>query len=51
LKDRWGFNAQQFMEKKGLVPVAATFMLVAGNMKSAAANIGMTVQAGVDKVR
>ncbi|KAF2101650.1 PEBP-like protein [Rhizodiscina lignyota] len=50
LKDRWGFNAYKFMEMKGLVPVAATFMLVGGNLKSAAENLGMTAKAGVDKI-
>jgi len=50
LKDRWGFNAQKLLEMKGLQPVAATFMLVGGNLQSAVANAMMTTQAGVNKV-
>lgn len=50
LKDRWGFNAQKFMEMKGLKVEAATFMLVGGTLKSAAANMMMSGQAMVDKV-
>jgi hypothetical protein len=50
LKDRWGFHAEKLMAKKKLEPVAATFMLVGGTLKSAAANAGMTVEAGVNKV-
>ena len=50
LKDRWGFNAQKFFENKGLKVEAATFMLVAGNLKSAAKNMALSGQAIVDKV-
>ncbi|KAK6527595.1 hypothetical protein TWF694_004579 [Orbilia ellipsospora] len=50
LKDRWGFNAQKLLEEKGLEAVAVTFMFVAGTIKSAAENITMTAQAGVNKV-
>ena len=50
LKDRWGFNAQKFCELKGLTVEAATFMRVAGTMKSAAANMAMSGQAIADKV-
>ncbi|KAJ4348704.1 uncharacterized protein N0V89_010082 [Didymosphaeria variabile] len=49
LKDRWGFNAQKFLEMKGLKVEAATFMLVGGTLKSAAANVMMSGQAMVDK--
>lgn len=51
LKDRWGFNAQALIEKKELEIVAANFMHVGGTLKSAAANMAMTGQAVVDKVR
>lgn len=50
LKDRWGFNAQKFIEMRGLEVEAATFMLVSGTMKSAAANMLMSGQAMVNKV-
>ncbi|KAF3917662.1 hypothetical protein AA313_de0208143 [Arthrobotrys entomopaga] len=50
LKDRWGFNAQKFLEEKELEAVAVTFMFVAGTLKSAADNIAMTAEAGVNKV-
>ncbi|KAF2443463.1 PEBP-like protein [Karstenula rhodostoma CBS 690.94] len=49
LKDRWGFNAQKFLDLKGLKVEAATFMLVGGTLKSAAANMVMSGQAIVDK--
>ncbi|KAL5390391.1 hypothetical protein DPSP01_001958 [Paraphaeosphaeria sporulosa] len=49
LKDRWGFNAQKFLEMKGLQVEAATMMLVGGTLKSAAANMMMSGQAMVDK--
>ncbi|KAJ4289621.1 hypothetical protein N0V90_010950 [Kalmusia sp. IMI 367209] len=49
LKDRWGFNAQKFFEMKSLKIEAATFMLVGGTLKSAAANLMMSGQAIVDK--
>lgn len=50
LKDRWGFDAADFMRRKSLVPVAATFMLVGGNAKSAAENLKLTGQAIAHKV-
>lgn len=50
LKDRWGFNAQKFLENKDLKVEAVTFMRVAGTLKSAAANMGMTAQAVTNKV-
>ena len=49
LKDRWGFNAQKFIEMKDMKVEAATFMLVSGTMKSAAANMMMSGQAMIDK--
>lgn len=51
LKDRWGFNAQKLIEKKGLKVEAANFMRVQGTMKSAAANAGMMGEAAMNKVR
>lgn len=51
LKDRWGFNAQNLLDEKNLKVEAVTFMRVAGTLKSAAANLGMTTQATVNKVR
>ena len=51
LKDRWGFNAQRFMELKDLEPVAVAYMLVGGTLKSAVDNLGMTVSAAANKVR
>jgi len=50
LKDRWGFNAQKFMDNKGLKPVAVTYMLVGGTLKSTVDNMAMTGQAVVDKI-
>lgn len=50
LKDRWGFNAQKLIEKKGLRVEAANFMRVQGTLKSAAANAGMMGEAAVNKV-
>ncbi|KAI8931785.1 hypothetical protein NX059_011422 [Plenodomus lindquistii] len=50
LKDRWGFDAQRLIEKKGLKVEAVTFMRVGGNLKSAGANVGMMGRAVVDKV-
>ncbi|KAH9876574.1 hypothetical protein J1614_003705 [Plenodomus biglobosus] len=50
LKDRWGFNAQKLIEKKGLKVEAVTFMRVEGNLKSGAANMGMMGQAMVNKI-
>lgn len=50
LKDRWGFNAHQLIKDKGLQVEAATYMLVGGTLKSAAANIALTGQAVVNKV-
>lgn len=51
LKDRWGFNAQKLIEKKGLKLEAVNFMRVQGTLKSAAANAGMMGQAAINKVR
>ena len=51
LKDRWGFNAQEMIAKKGLKVQAVNFMRVGGTLKSAAANMAMTGQAMVNKVR
>jgi len=50
LKDRWGFNAQQLLEKKNLTVEAATYMFVGGTLKSAVDNVAMTAQASVNKV-
>jgi len=50
LKDRWGFNAQKFMDGKGLKVETATFMKVGGTLKSTIDNMGMTAQAGVNKI-
>lgn len=50
IKDRWGFNAQALLEKKGLEVLAVNYMLVGGNVKSAGANAGMMVQGAVNKV-
>ncbi len=50
LKDRWGFNAQKLIEKKGLKVEAANFMRVQGTLKSAATNAGLMGQAAVNKV-
>lgn len=51
LVDRWGFNAQKLIEKKGLRVMAANFMLVHGTLGSAATNAGLMGQAAVNKVR
>jgi hypothetical protein len=51
IKDRWGFNAQRFMEKKGLKVEAVTFMRVGGTLKSAAETTGMMASGMVNKVR
>jgi hypothetical protein len=50
LKDRWGFNAQKFVEEKGLEIVGVNFMRVGGTLMSAGANMVMMGQAVVDKV-
>ena len=50
LKDRWGFNAQKVIEKKGLKVEAVNFMRVGGTLKSAAANMVMMGQAVTNKV-
>jgi phosphatidylethanolamine-binding protein len=50
LKDRWGFNAQKLLEQKQLKVEAITYMLVDGTLKSAADNMVMTIQAGLNKV-
>jgi hypothetical protein len=51
LKDRWGFNAQKFVEMKGLKVEAVNFMRVGGTLKSAAATTALMGQAMVNKVR
>ncbi|KAL6709829.1 hypothetical protein ACN47E_000614 [Coniothyrium glycines] len=50
IKDRWGFNAQQLIEKKGLKVEAVNFMRVGGTLKSAAANSAMMGQGLLNKV-
>ncbi len=50
LKDRWGFNAQKLIEKKGLKVEAANFMRVHGTLGSAATNLGLMGQAALNKV-
>lgn len=50
LKDRWGFNAADFIKSKELEVVAATFMLVGGNVNSAADNLKMTAEGVKNKV-
>ncbi|KAF1945287.1 PEBP-like protein [Clathrospora elynae] len=50
LKDRWGFDAQKLIEKKGLEVLAVNFMRVGGNLKSSVANAVMMGQAAVNKV-
>lgn len=50
LKDRWGFNAQKLIEKKGLKLEAVNFMRVHGNLSSAVANAGLMGQAALNKV-
>jgi phosphatidylethanolamine-binding protein len=50
LKDRWGFNAQKFLEEKNLKVEAVTFMLVGGTLKSLVDNLSMTAQAAGNKV-
>ncbi|XPS79502.1 hypothetical protein M3J07_011502 [Ascochyta lentis] len=50
LKDRWGFNAQELIEKKGLKVEAVNFMRVHGTLGSAATNAGLMAQAAVNKV-
>ena len=50
LKDRWGFNAMQLCEKKGLEVLACNFMRVGGTMESSLANAGLMAQAVINKV-
>lgn len=50
IKDRWGFNTQEFMDIKGLKVEAATFMKVGGTMKSAMKTSGMMAQGMANKV-
>jgi phosphatidylethanolamine-binding protein len=50
LKDRWGFNAQKLIEKKGLKVEAMNFMRVNGTLGSAAANAALMAQAAANKV-
>lgn len=51
IKDRWGFNVQELVEKKGLKVEAVNFMRVGGTLKSAVANAGMMAQGMGNKVR
>ncbi|KAF2624317.1 PEBP-like protein [Macroventuria anomochaeta] len=50
LKDRWGFNAQNLIEKKGLKVEAVNFMRVHGTLGSAATNAGLMGQAAINKI-
>ena len=50
LKDRWGFSAQKFIEKKSLKVEAVNFMRVQGTLGSAATNAGLMGQAAINKV-
>ena len=50
LKDRWGFDAQELLEKKGLKVEAVNFMRVHGTVGSAVTNAGLMGQAAVNKV-
>jgi hypothetical protein len=50
IKDRWGFNAQQLIERKGWRIEAATFMRVGGTLKSATETTGMMAQGMANKV-
>jgi hypothetical protein len=45
LFDRWKFNTAQFLEQNNLEVVAATYMLVEGNLKSGVANVGLLASA------
>lgn len=45
LFDRWKFNTAQFLERNRLEVVGATYMLVEGNLKSGAANLGLLANA------
>ncbi|EED14239.1 conserved hypothetical protein [Talaromyces stipitatus ATCC 10500] len=45
LFDRWKFSTKQFMEENNLEVVAATYMLVEGNLKSSVANAGLMANA------
>lgn len=48
--DRMKFDTQHFIERNGLEVVAATYMLVEGNLKSAVKSVGLTAQGLGDKV-
>ncbi|RAO72517.1 uncharacterized protein BHQ10_008529 [Talaromyces amestolkiae] len=50
LFDRWKFNTAQFLEENNLEVVAATYMLVEGNLKSGAANLGLMANAIGNKI-
>lgn len=50
LFDRWKFNTAQFIMNNNLEVVAATFMLVEGNIKSGVKNAGLMAGAVVDKI-
>ncbi|QGA21477.1 hypothetical protein EYB26_009188 [Talaromyces marneffei] len=45
LFDRWKFNTAQFLNDNNLEVVAATYMLVEGNLKSGVANVGLFANA------
>jgi hypothetical protein len=51
IKDRWGFNTQKLIEKKGLKTEAVTFMRVSGTLKSGVETSGMMAQAMANKVK
>jgi hypothetical protein len=51
IKDRWGFNAQTLIEKKGLKVEAVTFMRVGGTLKSGVETTGLLAQGMANKVR
>lgn len=50
LKDRWGFDAEALIKKKGLKVLSVSFMLVGGNVRSAGKNAVLMGEAIVNKV-
>jgi hypothetical protein len=50
LIDRMKFNTQHFIERNHMEVVAATFMLVEGNLKSAVENATLTATAVAHKI-
>lgn len=48
--DRCKFNAQRFIQKNNLEVVAATFMLVEGNVTSGVKNVGLMANAAGNKI-